>query len=206
MWPLLRAFGGAAGSRTRLLKRDDNAASEELVASALADAERRGIGAICLFLSHNADPALIRRLLADPRISFVGAKDDAAESTLPQDLCDNPRVGRYWEPGDWILPAWPAHVYFAGSWRLFTIAMLRQAMRREAPTLRVRAGHHWAPVPLATIRAVYYRMSFVRRAARFVLWHAHAATRAGRRCVARALLLARPDAIDLALRVAGSGG
>jgi hypothetical protein len=78
---------------------------EVLVASALADSDQRGVTPICVFLSYSADAETLRVLLADPRIESVGCKDNPAQNLLPSDLQDNPRVGRYWEPGAWSLPA-----------------------------------------------------------------------------------------------------
>jgi glycosyltransferase involved in cell wall biosynthesis len=123
-----------------------------VISSALADAERRGIDSIGLFLSYVAGPELLLRLLEHPRISSVGMKDRASESLLPQKLKDDPRVGRYWEPGDWILPERSTHIYFVGPWRLMTLAMLRTALRHEVRSLRVRVAKSWAPMPLPAMR------------------------------------------------------
>src|SRR5215475_986379 len=174
----------SAPNRNLSLGCDKDSSPETLIASALADANRRGLDTICLFLGHAADPELIRRLLDEPRINSVGTKDEPLDDILPQDLRDSPRVGLYWEPGDWILPPWPAHVYFLGSWRLFTVAMMRHAMRRGTLSLRIRFGRSWLPVPLTMMQALYYRMPFVPRAIRFV-WRARSLVSITRRGVAQ---------------------
>lgn len=174
-----------------------------VIASAIADAERRGISSICLFLSYSADPDLLRQLLTHPRIGCVGTKDRIEESLLPHDLKNDPRVGRYWEPGDWILPTWPAHVYFVGPWRLVTAAMLREAIRRGAPTLRVRVAHFWVSIPVNAVRRLHQRAPFLWPLLRRLAWWAQSVPRQGRRWVARGLLLLRPGAVEAAARIAG---
>jgi hypothetical protein len=79
----LRAIG-----KTLFIRYVDDA-PEVVIASALADAERRGLNEICLFLRYVADPELLCRLFEHPRISSVGMKDRASESLLPQELKDD---------------------------------------------------------------------------------------------------------------------
>jgi glycosyltransferase involved in cell wall biosynthesis len=87
-------------------------------------------------------------------------------------------------------------VYFLGPWRLLTVAMLRQAIRRDLLSLRVRVAHSWASVPLATIRVLYTVARPSLRLLRAVIW-------AGRRSVAHCVIWLRPSAINLAFRLAG---
>jgi glycosyltransferase involved in cell wall biosynthesis len=185
-----------------LIRHFDNAA-EVLIASALADAARRGLGPICVFLSFSPANEDVRTLLDDPRVASVGVKDLPLETKLPADLSEDPRVGRYWEPGGWTLPVPAKDVYFIGPWRLITMAMLREAIRCELISFRVRIVTFWAPVPLRMIRAMA-RLPQPLRAAIFGmhrvplrLWSA------GRRLLARIIRFIRPDAIALAARISG---
>jgi glycosyltransferase involved in cell wall biosynthesis len=67
-------------------------------------------------------------------------------------LQQNPLVGRYLESGAWSLPIWSKHIYWTGSWRLLTPDMIREALRRDVQSLRLRAAGAWVPVPLGVIR------------------------------------------------------
>jgi hypothetical protein len=67
---------------------------EGVIASALADADRRGVNEICLFLSYTADPDLLRRLLEHPRVSSVGMKDRPSESPAPAGTERRPAGGK----------------------------------------------------------------------------------------------------------------
>jgi glycosyltransferase involved in cell wall biosynthesis len=127
---------------------------DRVVADTLIDAERRKLTKICMILSWEADAVLLRQYLENPRIASIGVKDRFGDSLLPEDLRDNPRVGRYWHHGDWVLPSSSQHVYFVGSWRLFTRAMLREAYRKGVISLRIRFGTIWISIPLAQIRHV----------------------------------------------------
>ena len=64
---------------------------------------------------------------------------------------------------DWVLPEPAEHVYFVGPWRLITPDMLREALRRDVSTLRVRVATSWAPVPLNQLRSC---LPMLRKAAR----------------------------------------
>ncbi len=191
--------------KTLFIRHLDNT-PEVLIASALADAERRGVGAICMFLSYSGEPELIRRLLDDPRVASVGTKDSPYESLLPEDLKDNARLGRYWEPGGWTLPARSSHVYFVGPWRLVTADMLREAVRRDLPSLRVRITDRWASVPLNSIYTFYVRLRPLLAYSRSISSRWQSMRWDGRRSAARSLLFLRPDAVELACRVAGPAG
>ncbi|HKG76417.1 MAG TPA: hypothetical protein VKA90_02775, partial [Beijerinckiaceae bacterium] len=88
----------------RISTKHPDRASEALLTSALADARRRKIGRITVFFDRDIQPAMLREALSDPRIASVGAKQAAFCSELPEDLREDRRVGRLWEPGGWMLP------------------------------------------------------------------------------------------------------
>ena len=177
-----------------------------LITSALTDAEQRGVTPVCVFLSYSPEPETLRKLLTDPRIESVGSKDNAAESLLPQDLTQDPRVGYYWEPGHWSLPERSTHIYFVGPWRLMTKEMLREAFRRGVVSLRVRVAVSWVSVPLTVIGDLHYRARPLVRAAQYSLDKARALSWWARRVAFRFVTLLRPDAIELASRLAGPAG
>jgi glycosyltransferase involved in cell wall biosynthesis len=179
---------------------------EALIASALTDAEQRGVTPICVFLSCDAEPETLRKLLTDPRVDSVGSKDNPAQSLLPEDLTKNPSVGYYWEPGHWILPERSTHIYFVGPWRLMTKEMLREALRRGAASLRVRVAVYWVSVPLTAIRDLHYRARPLLRAALYSLDKARALSWWARRVAFRIVTLLWPDAIELTSRLAGPAG
>ncbi|HVJ53368.1 MAG TPA: glycosyltransferase [Aliidongia sp.] len=76
-------------------------------------------------------------------------KDDPRHSQLPADRLDDPRLGFYQAPGRWQLPQTAAPIYFLGSWRRITPAMLIAAIRRNISGLSVRCGPLWLKLPLA---------------------------------------------------------
>ena len=176
---------------------------EALVASALADAERRGLDRVTIFFSHVVAPELLSKLLEEQRVASVGTKDRQFESLLPPALLSDVRVGRYWEPGNWTLPEPAEHIYFVGPWRLITPEMVGHALRRNVATMRVRIATSWGPVPLAKIRSGLPVFRFARRTAGPVRQLARRAIGASRRLAARAILAARPDWPETAARIAG---
>jgi glycosyltransferase involved in cell wall biosynthesis len=202
---------------TTLFIRHLDSTPDELVASALGDAERRGLSDVTLFFSHEAEPERLVAVLQHECVGSTGTKDTQMRSSLPPELLNDPRVGRYWEPGAWSLPEPADHVYFIGPWRLITPAMLREALRRGVLTLRVRVAVSWGTVPLAPLR---FARALVRAAAACTgtLGHVtgrllhplrHGSGRLVRTCrgnAARALVLARPGWAGLAARVAGPSG
>lgn len=137
--------------------------NEALIASALADTRRHGLGPICMFLSFSLGNEDIRALLGNPRVASIGVKDSPFATQLPVDLDQNPRIGRYWGPGEWALPVPAKDVYFIGRWRLITTGMLREAIRCEIDSLRVHVAIFWAPVPLGLFRAIALLPHPVRR-------------------------------------------
>ena len=118
----------------------------------MCDAERRGLENVCMFFSHAAEPELLRLALTHTRVSSVGTKDTFSCSALVGALRDDPRVGRYWEPGGWCLPARATHVYFLGPWQLLTWPMILEAVRCDTTSLRCRVATFWFPVPLSLMR------------------------------------------------------
>jgi glycosyltransferase involved in cell wall biosynthesis len=202
----IRTIREAAVVRATLFIRHLDNMPEVLVASALDDAKRRGLGRITLFFSHLADPEMVREVLRKDGIASTGVKDTAVDSVLPADLAADRRVGRYWEPGGWVLPDPAEHVYFVGPWRLISTDMLREALRRNVSTLRVRVATSWATVPLNQLRS---SLPLLRAAVRVISplrQVAHRAIGLTRRTLARAILAVRPKSAEFATRVAGPSG
>jgi glycosyltransferase involved in cell wall biosynthesis len=190
---------------TLFIRHLDNA-PEILVVSALDDAKRRGLKKITLFFSHLAEPGTIREVLEKDGVASTGMKDAAVDSLLPADLAADRRVGRYWEPGGWILPEPAEHVYFVGPWRLITPDMLREALRRDVSTLRVRVATSWATVPLSHIRSNLPLLRAAARAASPVRQATRRAIRVTRCSLASAILAMRPNSAEFATRIAGPSG
>jgi glycosyltransferase involved in cell wall biosynthesis len=196
----------AAVVRATLFIRHLDNVPEILMASALDDAKRRGLETITLFFSHSADPEMLREVLQKDGIASTGVKDAAADSVLPPDLAADRRVGRYWEPGGWILPEPAEHVYFVGPWRLITSDMLREALRRNVSTLRVRIATSWATVPLSQIRSSLPMLRAAARAASPVRRATRRVIGVTRRSLADAVLAMRPNSAEFATRIAGPNG
>src|SRR5438034_1052774 len=149
--PLLKRLAWAAEGVAKRTYLDNQPGV--LLASAVADAKALGLDNICVFFSHVADPKLLRLALTHAAVSGVGTKDCSPDSPLPAELRDDPRIGRYWEPGGWCIPAKASHIYFVGPWRLLSWAMLLEATRCGTASLRCRVATFWTPVPLSLIRA-----------------------------------------------------
>jgi len=167
--------------------------TERLSRSALKDARRRGITPICIFFDHAIGADALQRLMRDPDVAAAGTADSATETSLPKEFQQNPLVGRYWEPGAWSLPIWSKHIYWTGTWRLLTPEMIREALRRDVQSMRLRFAGAWVPVPLRTIRMLLpYRhkiLSTLRRLQTRETWK--------RRNEADTALLAMPSAQPL---------
>ena len=189
--------------RSTLFIRHLDTLPETLVASALADADGRGVDRVTIFFSHVVEPEILGKLLEDRRVASVGTKDARFESLLPPALLSDPRVGRYWEPGNWTLPEPAEHVYFVGPWRLITPEMIGHALRRDVASLRVRVATSWATVPLTRIRSGLPLLRFIGRTAGPVNQLAKRAVGASRRLAAQAILAARSDWAETAARIAG---
>jgi glycosyltransferase involved in cell wall biosynthesis len=202
----IRTIRGAAVVRATLFIRHLDNMPEVLVASALHDAKRRGLGRITLFFSHLAEPEMVREVLRKDGIASTGVKDTAVDSILPADLAADRRVGRYWEPGGWVLPDPAEHVYFVGPWRLISTDMLREALRRNVSTLRVRVATSWATVPLSQIRSSLPLLRAAVRAASPLRQATRQSIGLARRSLADAILAVRPKSAEFATRVAGPSG
>lgn len=174
---------------------------EPSVASALADAAQRRLGPICVFLTSSTDCDGIGELLADPRIASVGFTDSPSVTRLPAKWDQDPRIGRYWKTGQWVLPVPATDVYFVGSWRLLTIAMMREAIRCEVASLRVTVAIFWVPVPLNAIRAI----ARLPRPVRATIHRLYSAPRrlwsTSRRILTQTISFARRDAMTAAPRI-----
>jgi glycosyltransferase involved in cell wall biosynthesis len=121
---------------------------EELIAAALAHAHRVGRAPVCLAASFALTVADVERLAGEKAVNGLVSKHDAVELRRLKLQLPSANLGGYWEPGLWALPPGAVHVYFIGSWRMVTWAMLREALRRQVVTLTVRCGREWVDMPL----------------------------------------------------------
>jgi glycosyltransferase involved in cell wall biosynthesis len=143
--------------------------SDELIAAALAHAHRVGRAPVCLAASFALTAADIERLTRQKVINGLVSKHNPVELRLLQQQLPNANLGGYWEPGLWLLPPGVMHVYFVGSWRLITLSMLREALRRQIVTLTVRCAREWVDMPLdATHKLVTLRRRASRAAELFL--------------------------------------
>jgi glycosyltransferase involved in cell wall biosynthesis len=177
-------------------------AIEALSASAADDAVRRGLSDITVFLSSPVEAAVLRRLLSDPVIASVGTGERVGDD-LPADLSGDPRIGRFWEPGAWSLPEPAEHIYLLESWRRLTPDMLREALRREVSSLRIRVGERWVTVPLRQIQAALPMLHAINRTAASASGTARAALTSGRRGLAGVLSLLGMGSSSLVGRIVG---
>ena len=200
------AMRKAAAIRATLFIRHLDNVPEVLMDSALKDAKRRRLESVTLFFSHLVEPEMLREVLQKDGIASTGMKDTAVDSVLPADLVADRRVGRYWEPGGWILPDPAEHVYFVGPWRLITTDMLREALRRDVSTLRVRVATSWATVPLSHLRSSLPLVRAAVRAVSPIRQAARSAIGMVRRSLAGAILAMRPNSAEFASRIAGRSG
>ena len=121
---------------------------DELISAALAHARRGGRAPVCLAASFALTAADVERLARQEAINGLVSKHNLVELRRLQHQLPRANLGAYWEPGLWALPPGAVHVYFIGSWRLITLAMLREAVRRQVLTLTVRCGREWLDMPL----------------------------------------------------------
>jgi glycosyltransferase involved in cell wall biosynthesis len=141
---------------------------DELIAAALAHARRMGRAPVCLAASFALSAADVERLTGEGVINGLVSKHNPVELRRLQQQLPSANLGGYWEPGLWALPPGAMHVYFIGSWRLITLTMLREALRRQVLTLTVRCGREWVDMPLdATHKLVALRRG-ASRAARLI--------------------------------------
>jgi glycosyltransferase involved in cell wall biosynthesis len=141
---------------------------DELIAGALAHASRVGRAPICLAASFALTVADVERLAGEEAINGLISKHNPVELRRLKRQLPSANLGGYWEPGLWALPPGVLHVYFIGSWRLITLAMLREVLRRQVLTLTVRCGREWVDIPLdATHKLVALRRGASRAARLF---------------------------------------
>jgi glycosyltransferase involved in cell wall biosynthesis len=127
---------------------------DDLIAGAIAHAALSERTPLCLAASFALGTAEIERLTGEGQVNGIVSKHGPVEIELLRHEFPAANLGHYMEPGLWSLPSGEAHVYFVGSWRLITIAMLREALRRDARSLTVRCGQRWVGVPLGLVRRV----------------------------------------------------
>ena len=139
---------------------------DELIAAALAHAHRVDRKPICVAASFALTAADVERLTREGEINGLVSKHNPVELRRLQEQLPNANLGSYWEPGLWALPPGAVHVYFIGSWRLITLAMLREALRRQVLTLTVRCGREWVDMPLNAAHKLAAWRRHVSRSAR----------------------------------------
>lgn len=159
----LRSLRGPAGRLWYAVSPRLDSKPEELIAAALAHARRVGRAPVCLAASFALTVADIERLAREEAINGLVSKHNAVELRRLKLQLPSANLGGYWEPGLWALPPGAVHVYFIGSWRLITLAMLREALRRQVVTLTVRCGREWVDMPL---NATHKLVALRRRASR----------------------------------------
>lgn len=141
---------------------------DELIATALVHARRAGRAPICLAASFALTAADIERLARESAINGLVSKHNPVELRRLQHELPGANLGGYWDPGVWALPPGATHVYFIGSWRLVTLPMLREVLRRKVLTLTVRCGRGWIDMPLDAahkLAALVPRIATSKRAA-----------------------------------------
>ena len=164
----LRSLRKPAGRLWYALSSSLDSNSDELIAAALAHARRLGRAPICLAASFALTAADVKRLIREEAINGLVGKHNPVELHRLQQQFPSANLGGYWEPGLWALPPGAVHVYFVGSWRLITLSMLREALRRQIVTLTARCAREWVDVPLdATHKLVALRRR-ASRAARLI--------------------------------------
>jgi len=143
----IRRLGGRVcrlGIRLRYIgSREPDNHPDVIAADALAHGTATDDQPIVLAFAYNVPIDKIDAYLRDPRVAGVVTKDEQADSYLPARLLHDPRVGRYWDPGDWSLPKDSTCIYLIGQWRLITLSMLRQALRQDIQRLYARCGLAW---------------------------------------------------------------
>jgi glycosyltransferase involved in cell wall biosynthesis len=146
----LRSLRKPAGRLWYALSSSLDSNSDELIAAALAHARRVGRAPICLAASFALTAADVKRLIREEAINGLVSKHNPVELQRLQQQFPSANLGGYWEPGLWALPPGAVHVYFVGSWRLITLSMLREALRRQIVTLTVRCAREWVDILLDT--------------------------------------------------------
>jgi glycosyltransferase involved in cell wall biosynthesis len=160
---------------------------DDLIAGALTHAALSARTPICLATSFALSSREIERLTEEKQVNGIVSKHGPLEIELLRKDIPGANLGHYMEPGVWSLPPGAAHVYFVGSWRLITAAMLREALRLDLRSLTVRCGGRWVGVPLPMVRRM-------------------AASRAHERVIRFAARPRRLDAARLMGMIAGAAG
>src|SRR5579884_1467892 len=142
----------APGRLQYAVSRRLDAKPAELIAAALLHARRHHRSGVCLAASFPLSGGEVAALAREPEISGIVGKLSPTELPQLQQQMPDANLGAYWEPGRWILPAGASHIYFVGSWRLISLAMLREALRQNIVTLSARCGREWIDLPLGLIR------------------------------------------------------
>ncbi len=124
-----------------------------IAAEALLHSKADADNPITLAFAYSLPVEKIDAYLVDAQVAGIVTKDAQHESSLPERLLNDPRVGRYWDTG-WSLPATSRRVYFIGQWRLITLPMLLTAARGDTRVLRARCAYFWLGVPLESLRAI----------------------------------------------------
>ncbi len=132
------------------------------MASADRHAQRRNRVPFCIEIPLALQPAEIACLARAHLLDGVVVQSDP--ETLPhlRDQLPDIALGAYSRSGHWVLPPGATHVYFLGSWRLITVAMLREAARGNVVSLVARCSGGWIDIPLAFLRTVAGRRHWLR--------------------------------------------
>jgi glycosyltransferase involved in cell wall biosynthesis/predicted O-methyltransferase YrrM len=125
--------------------------TEHAVESALAHAMRHSRSTPCVMLGSATHSAIIDKLLADPRVGSVCIWDTVPTQLAKRHASDS-RVGRYYSHGDWSPPSPCETVYFVGSRRHITPAVLLHASRAGVQQFWVRLGFLWLCIPTQLLR------------------------------------------------------
>ena len=147
----------------RLLRRAERAAqpSDALIAAAIAHARGGGRLSICVAAPFALAARDVERLAGAAPVTGIVGRHSAAELQSLREAFPTANFGVYRDPGLWLLPEGAAHVYFLASWRLVTLAMLRELVRRQTMTLSVLSGRRWVDFPLSAV----CRLAALRRVA-----------------------------------------
>ena len=102
------------------------------------------------------------------------------------------------------IPLVPDWAYFVGPWYRLNYNLLRQLLLYDISRLGLRLGSTWflVPIPLRSIRTVYFRLRPLTSAFRWLVNF----TQKVRGIAAQLVLRARPSAIELASRISGPAG
>ena len=156
---------------------DRNIERTQRSAAALADAARRGAAAVRI------TDGSVWWQLPDPE----DLQDPSRSNTATSGILSIP---------DWV--------YFVGPWYRLDYNLLRQLLLYDISRLGLRLGSSWflVPIPLRSIRAVYFRLRPLILCLRWIVGR----TQKARRIAARLVLGARPPAAESAADISGPAG